>query len=225
MLTQISLTKVKVNDTYFHYQLSVSHDACLVQIWWFQLKSVMSYRADKVKFTDGQTNRRRQWQYPFGLKGHRVKMSLYYKIRLLLEIWWYWFLSEISYKKPKCGTDLQSTFTPGDHRRESRDPMLWQWAHNGATWMCLFYHYCIPSQGSIPGRECLIDGDIICHTQKIDEYENMNYTGIKIFNKMNPRYFFLAPAALKSQQIPILLHIHIHTRVWGHRYYPQTSEQ
>ena len=29
----------------------------LVQIWWFQLKSVMSYRADKVKFMDGQTDR------------------------------------------------------------------------------------------------------------------------------------------------------------------------
>ena len=34
--------KVKVNDPYFQY-----HDASLVQIGWFQLKSVMSYRADK----------------------------------------------------------------------------------------------------------------------------------------------------------------------------------
>ena len=45
--------KVKVNDPYFQYQRRVSHDACLVQIWWFQLKSETSYRADKVKFTDG----------------------------------------------------------------------------------------------------------------------------------------------------------------------------
>ena len=52
--------KVKVNDPYFQYQLRVSHDACLVQIWWFQLKSVMSYRADKVKFTDGRTDRQTQ---------------------------------------------------------------------------------------------------------------------------------------------------------------------
>ena len=29
-------------------------DACLGQIWWFQLKPVTSYRADKVKFTDGR---------------------------------------------------------------------------------------------------------------------------------------------------------------------------
>ena len=36
----------------------VSHDACLVQIWWLQLKSVTSYRADKVKFMDGQTEGR-----------------------------------------------------------------------------------------------------------------------------------------------------------------------
>ena len=38
--------KVKVNDPYFQYQPRVSNDACLVQIWWFQLKSVTSYRAD-----------------------------------------------------------------------------------------------------------------------------------------------------------------------------------
>ena len=50
--------KVKVNDPYFQYQPTVSHDACLVQIWWFQLKSVTSYRTDKVKFTDGQTDGR-----------------------------------------------------------------------------------------------------------------------------------------------------------------------
>ena len=27
--------KVKVNDLHFQYQLRVSQDACLVQIWWF----------------------------------------------------------------------------------------------------------------------------------------------------------------------------------------------
>ena len=45
--------KVKVHDLHFWYQLRVSHDTCLVQIWWFQLKFVVSYRADKVKFMDG----------------------------------------------------------------------------------------------------------------------------------------------------------------------------
>ena len=50
--------KVKVNDLHFQYQLRVSHDACLEQIWWFQIKSVTSYRADKV--TDRQTNGQRQ---------------------------------------------------------------------------------------------------------------------------------------------------------------------
>ena len=42
--------KVMVNDPYFLYQPRVSHDAYLVQIWWFQFKSVMSFCADKVKF-------------------------------------------------------------------------------------------------------------------------------------------------------------------------------
>ena len=50
--------KVKVNDPYFQYQPRVSHDSCLIQIWWFQLKSVTSYHADKVKFTDGRMDRR-----------------------------------------------------------------------------------------------------------------------------------------------------------------------
>ena len=45
-----------VNDPYFQYQPRVSYDACLVQIWWFQLKFVMSYHADKVKFTDRRTD-------------------------------------------------------------------------------------------------------------------------------------------------------------------------
>ena len=43
---------VNVNDPHFQCQLRVSHDACLVHIWWFQLQSVMCYRADMVKFTD-----------------------------------------------------------------------------------------------------------------------------------------------------------------------------
>ena len=48
--------KVKVNNSYFQYQPRVSHDAYLVQIWWFQLKSGISYRVDKVKFTDRRTD-------------------------------------------------------------------------------------------------------------------------------------------------------------------------
>ena len=80
--------KVKINNIHFQYQLRVSHDACLVQIWWFQLKSVTSYCADKVKFmdrqtdgrTDGQTDWRWQWQYHFGLKGQGVKSPCLYHV-------------------------------------------------------------------------------------------------------------------------------------------------
>ena len=68
---------VKVNDLHFQYQLRVSRDACLVEIWWFQFKSVTSHRSDKAKFTHKQTDRQmdrtRQRQYPFGLKGQGVE--------------------------------------------------------------------------------------------------------------------------------------------------------
>ena len=50
--------KVKVIDLYFHNQRKLSHDACLVQIWWVQLRSVRNYRVDRVNITDGQTDRR-----------------------------------------------------------------------------------------------------------------------------------------------------------------------
>ena len=57
MVKMVKMTlKVKVNDPYFQYQPRVSHDACLVQIWWFQLIYVTSYRVDKVKFTDRRTD-------------------------------------------------------------------------------------------------------------------------------------------------------------------------
>ena len=56
-MAKISL-KVKVNDLHFQYQPWVSQNACFVQIWWFHLKSVMSYHADKEKFMDKGTDRR-----------------------------------------------------------------------------------------------------------------------------------------------------------------------
>ena len=56
------IVKLKVNDPHFQYQPRVSQDACLEQIWWFQLKPVTSYRTDKVKFTDGRTDSRTDGQ-------------------------------------------------------------------------------------------------------------------------------------------------------------------
>ena len=45
------------NDPHFHCKPRVAQDACLVQIWWFKLKSVMMpYCAKKVKFTDTRTD-------------------------------------------------------------------------------------------------------------------------------------------------------------------------
>ena len=43
---------------FFLYQPKVIRGACLVQIQWFQLKSMMSYFAGKLKFTDRQTDGR-----------------------------------------------------------------------------------------------------------------------------------------------------------------------
>ena len=42
--------KVTVNDPQFQYQLIISQDTCLVQIWSFQSKSVMSLCMDKPNF-------------------------------------------------------------------------------------------------------------------------------------------------------------------------------
>ena len=44
--------KVNVNDPQFQYQPRVSHDAFLVQIWWFQPESVRSYHVDKPNFLE-----------------------------------------------------------------------------------------------------------------------------------------------------------------------------
>ena len=50
--------KVKVNDFHFQCQPRVSHDACLVQFGDSSSNLWPSYRADKVKFTDRQTDGR-----------------------------------------------------------------------------------------------------------------------------------------------------------------------
>ena len=65
--------KIKVNDLYFQYQLRVSQDACLVRIWWFQLKSV-TLSCDKQKFTDGRTDAGND-NTPSAWKASGVKMN------------------------------------------------------------------------------------------------------------------------------------------------------
>ena len=44
--------KVMINDLHFQYQLKVSQNACLVQIWWSKPKCITSYSADKTKFLE-----------------------------------------------------------------------------------------------------------------------------------------------------------------------------
>ena len=92
--------EVKVNDPYFQYQLRVSHDACLVQIWWFQLK--FGY----VKFTDRQTNGRTYGQtqaktIPLRPERSRSKMTFFTTLYLYI------------YKCPTNETTMrQITLTP-----------------------------------------------------------------------------------------------------------------
>ena len=83
-MTKVTL-KVKVNDCHFQYQVKVSHDACLVQIWCCQLKFMKSYCADKVKSTDGRTDRQTQaTTIPFGLKGQGVRAGYTWHLELLI---------------------------------------------------------------------------------------------------------------------------------------------
>ena len=59
--------EIKVNDPHFQYQPWISHDVCLVQIWWFQPKFGTSYRMDMPDFLEF-------W-------GKMAKMTLKVKVR------------------------------------------------------------------------------------------------------------------------------------------------
>ena len=75
-----------VNDYHFQYQLRVCQNACLVQIWWFQLKFVTSYRVDNLagRRADGHT----ALQYSFSLKGQGViRHSWSWHTGILCSLW------------------------------------------------------------------------------------------------------------------------------------------
>ena len=81
--------KVNVNDPHFQYLLRESQDEYLVQIWWFLLKSVASYCADKPNFLE------------FWVKTAKMNMKIrvndpyfQYQLRVsqdacLVQIWWF----------------------------------------------------------------------------------------------------------------------------------------
>ena len=65
-------------------------DACLVQIWWFQLKSVTNY-AENRKFMDGQTNGQMQATAKIPLqperpRGKNLKKKLHPNLELLFQV-------------------------------------------------------------------------------------------------------------------------------------------
>ena len=61
-LVKMATMALKINDPSFQYQPRVSHDACLVQIGRFQLKSVTSNCVGNAKFTDRRINRQTDGQ-------------------------------------------------------------------------------------------------------------------------------------------------------------------
>ena len=109
---------VKINDPYIQKQSRVFHDACLVQIWWFQLKFVAIYHADKAKITDGQkdggTDRRRQRQYAFGPKGQGVKWLgtiISWRYVKLYAYNWCWILRPWNQYLSEPYNEFRRTFT------------------------------------------------------------------------------------------------------------------
>ena len=99
--------------------------------WWFQLKSVRSYRADKQKFTggrtDGQTERHRQRQYPFCLKGQGVKCTFENVIwknvdRTIDATWLHNTTPFLFYLDVNHSTELTTLF-----RRKRRLSCVWYW--------------------------------------------------------------------------------------------------
>ena len=81
--------KVMANDPHFWYQLRVSHDACLVQIWWFKAKSVKSYRMDKPNFQEfwakmANVTLKVKVNYPYFQFQLRVSQDA-----CLVQIWWF----------------------------------------------------------------------------------------------------------------------------------------
>ena len=70
----------------FNTSRDYSQDACLGQIWWFQLKPVTSYRADKVKFMDGRTDRQTQ-ATTIALRPERPRgKNYFYHIQIRIEM-------------------------------------------------------------------------------------------------------------------------------------------
>ena len=81
--------KVKVNYLHFQYQLRVSQDARLVQIWWFYPKSKMTYRADKSNFLEFWV---KIAKITFKVKVNNLHFQCQLRVSQgahLVQIWWY----------------------------------------------------------------------------------------------------------------------------------------
>ena len=92
-MTKITL-KIKDNGHLFTYQPKISQDACLVQIWWFQPKSVTSYYADKPNFLEFEV---KIAKWPWRSKS----MTPFFKTNresYLVQIWWFMVKSVMTYR-------------------------------------------------------------------------------------------------------------------------------
>ena len=80
--------KVKVNDLHFQYQLRESQDVYLVQIWWFQLKSITSYHADKSNFLEFKVKMAKMTLKVKVNDLHFIHQPRVFQDACLVQTWW-----------------------------------------------------------------------------------------------------------------------------------------
>ena len=123
---------------------------CKVQIWWFQFKIVTSYCADEVKFTDvfrefvfscdeasctayllaeGQTDRHRQRQYSFDLKGQHTLTHKQKTLTNVIEVPKLLFISPIkSFRTGRFGNYHPKYYYPNSYSQLISEHFQWNWS-------------------------------------------------------------------------------------------------
>ena len=87
--------KVKVNDSHFQYQSSVSQDACLVQIYWFQSQicdDLLGGLADFIKLWVKMA------KWPWRSRSMTYIFNTSWEYTLIVQIWWFQLKSMMSYR-------------------------------------------------------------------------------------------------------------------------------
>ena len=86
-LVKMTKMTLKVSDLHSLYQPRVSQDACLVQIWWFKPKFVMSYSTDKLNFVKYLVKMTKMTLKVSDL--HSLYQPIVSQDACLVQIWWF----------------------------------------------------------------------------------------------------------------------------------------